>query len=121
MSNGSISTFSKNSAELSLAAKRWSDLFFTHDIHIVGLTLDVCEIDLWWLLTYRAQLFHSNSGIKNEITLYSTKDRSSNEYAMQKVLFERLHVKVVSVPPKKMPQERQTTKRLRISEVLPSF
>lgn len=101
VSNGSISTFSKNSAEQSLAAKRWCDLFFTHDVHIVGLTLDVCEIDLWWLLTYRAQLFHSNSGIKNEITLYSTKDQSSNEYAMQKALFERLHVKVVSVPPKK--------------------
>ncbi|RQO64855.1 hypothetical protein DBR43_31745 [Pedobacter sp. KBW06] len=33
----------------------WIDLFFTSDIHIVGLTLDFVETDLWWLLTYRAR------------------------------------------------------------------
>ncbi|MES2827106.1 MAG: SIR2 family protein [Bacteroidota bacterium] len=33
----------------------WIDLFFTTDIHIVGLTLDFVETDLWWLLTYRAR------------------------------------------------------------------
>lgn len=34
----------------------WIDLFFSHDIHIIGLTLDFVETDLWWLLTYRARL-----------------------------------------------------------------
>jgi hypothetical protein len=33
----------------------WIDLFFTKDIHILGLSLDTSEIDLWWLLTYRAR------------------------------------------------------------------
>ena len=82
----------------------WINLMFTHDIHIVGLTLDVCEIDLWWLLTYRAQLFHSDPSIrkhlKNEITLYSNEKPESDAFATQKALFERLHVNVISVPPK---------------------
>jgi hypothetical protein len=33
----------------------WLDLIFTQDIHIVGLTLDFVESDLWWLITYRAR------------------------------------------------------------------
>jgi len=33
----------------------WIDLFFTNDVHILGLSLDTSEIDLWWLLTYRAR------------------------------------------------------------------
>lgn len=33
----------------------WLDVFFTHDIHIVGLGLDFVEIHLWWLLIYRAR------------------------------------------------------------------
>lgn len=35
----------------------WIDLLFTKDIHIIGLSLDTSEIDLWWLLNYRARLF----------------------------------------------------------------
>lgn len=34
----------------------WLDVFFRDDIHIVGLTLDYTEIDLWWALTYKARL-----------------------------------------------------------------
>lgn len=52
----------KNLAPLILRLERdklrghsWIDLFFTHDIHILGLSLDTSEIDLWWLLTYRAR------------------------------------------------------------------
>jgi hypothetical protein len=33
----------------------WLDLIFTQNIHIVGLTLDFVESDLWWLITYRAR------------------------------------------------------------------
>jgi len=39
----------------------WIDLFFTHDIYIIGLTLDFVETDLWWLLTYRARLKYYKS------------------------------------------------------------
>ena len=34
----------------------WIDLFFTANIHIVGLGLGFEETDLWWLLTQRARL-----------------------------------------------------------------
>lgn len=52
----------------------WLDIFFTKDIHIVGLTLDFVELDLWWLLTYRARrILEKKSPINNEITYYYPK------------------------------------------------
>lgn len=33
----------------------WIDHFFKGKMHIVGLTLDFIESDLWWLITYRAR------------------------------------------------------------------
>ena len=38
----------------------WAEKFFTDDVHIVGLGLTQSEIDIWWLLTYRASLYYSN-------------------------------------------------------------
>jgi len=75
----------------------WLDLFFTHDIYIAGLKLDTCEIDLWWLLTYRAYLYYSNdSGLKdimkNKIVLYHTDSTSRNVD-----LFKHLHVECIQV------------------------
>lgn len=72
----------------------WLNLFFTHDIYIVGLTLDSCEIDLWWLLTYRAYLYYSNdSGLrslmKNKITIFYT---DCNRNKARENLFRNLHV-----------------------------
>lgn len=56
----------------------WIDLFFTRDIHIVGLTLDFVEADLWWLLTYRARQKHSKRKwkISNKIFYYVPVDFS---------------------------------------------
>jgi hypothetical protein len=34
----------------------WIDVFFRDDMHIIGLSLDFTEIDLWWALTYKARL-----------------------------------------------------------------
>ncbi|MFP5039617.1 hypothetical protein [Parasediminibacterium sp. JCM 36343] len=52
----------------------WLNLFFTKDIHIVGLSLDTVEIDLWWLLTYRARQVLQQNGeqetINNSIKYY---------------------------------------------------
>jgi hypothetical protein len=49
----------------------WLDLFFTQNIHIVGLTLDFIESDLWWLITYRARMkLEKKLPIKNSITYY---------------------------------------------------
>lgn len=55
-----------------MALQSWIDLFFTTDIHIFGLSLDFVEIDLWWLLTYRARnkFYKKNTFIKNQIYFY---------------------------------------------------
>lgn len=52
----------------------WIDLYFTHDIHIMGSRFDYSEIDLWWLLTYRAKQFHQKKlNKRNEIYFYLNK------------------------------------------------
>ncbi|SKB36436.1 hypothetical protein SAMN05660841_00032 [Sphingobacterium nematocida] len=56
-----------------LNLQSWIDLFFTHDVHIFGLSLDFVEIDLWWLLTYRARSKYYKKGnfIKNKLYYYT--------------------------------------------------
>lgn len=56
-----------------LNLQSWIDLFFTHDVHILGLSLDFVEIDLWWLLTYRARSKYYKKGnfIKNKLYYYT--------------------------------------------------
>lgn len=51
----------------------WLDLFFTKDIYILGLGLDFIEVDLWWLLTYRARQLQSKrkKHIKNKIYYFT--------------------------------------------------
>lgn len=55
---------------------QWIDVFFTHDLHILGLSLDVSENHLWSLLNYRAKLLKgSNQGkdkFNNQITFVQT-------------------------------------------------
>lgn len=38
----------------------WAEKFFTDNVHIIGLGLSESEIDLWWLITYRAFLYYSD-------------------------------------------------------------
>ena len=53
----------------------WLDLIFTENIHIIGLTLDFIESDLWWLLIFRARLILENKiNIQNSITYYFPAD-----------------------------------------------
>lgn len=58
-----------------LNLQSWIDLFFTRDVHIFGLSLDFVEIDIWWLLTYRARSkYYKKSGfIENELFYYIPK------------------------------------------------
>jgi len=49
----------------------WIDLIFTKEIHIIGLCLDFIEIDLWWLLTWRAKLIgQKHINLTNKIFYY---------------------------------------------------
>jgi hypothetical protein len=45
----------------------WVKLFFTHNLHIVGLSLDSSEFHLWWILAYRARLKENYRNIENNI------------------------------------------------------
>lgn len=59
----------------------WPPLFFTHNIHIVGLLLSFMEIDLWWLLSYRMRFILENPkyGINNCIHYYYVEGRCDDE------------------------------------------
>ena len=49
----------------------WVDKFFTNDISIIGLGLNFHEIDLWWILDFRArEKYTGNKEINNKITYY---------------------------------------------------
>lgn len=39
----------------------WVDVFLRDDIHILGFTLDYTEIDLWWIIAYKARLKRRSS------------------------------------------------------------
>lgn len=67
----------------------WAKLFFTDDIHIVGLGLTQSEIDIWLLITYRAFLYYSNRFgarrlVSNTIIYHdiSTERDTNMEYAL---------------------------------------
>ncbi len=52
----------------------WVDHFFKDDIYIVGLGLDFHEIDLWWLLDFRArEIYKQPKIINNKIYYYCPK------------------------------------------------
>lgn len=52
----------------------WAEKLFTDDVNIVGLGLAQSEIDIWWLITYRATLLYANrfncSGLVNNKIVY---------------------------------------------------
>lgn len=54
----------------------WIDFFFKKNVHLVGLKLEFEEIDLWWLLTYRARFnsLNKKNSLKNKITYYIPKE-----------------------------------------------
>ena len=70
--------------------KTWAVRFFTDDIHIIGFGLDQSEIDLWWLITYRAYLYYTNiynarDLIKNTIIYHDVSDKKDEnmKYALE--------------------------------------
>lgn len=70
----------------------WVELFFKNNIHILGLSLDYCETDLWWVLNKRARSM-LDVKIRNKIYFYTCRIEEE-----KKRLLESLHVKVVENP-----------------------
>jgi hypothetical protein len=68
--NGLIHRLRNNECETPLS---WIDLFFTHNIHIIGFGLNQDEIDIWWVLNKRQRYIrqYENEGIiTNKIYYY---------------------------------------------------
>lgn len=77
--------------------RSWAELFFTTNIHILGLSLDYSETDLWWILTKRARIIHeekTNSLVKNKIFFYDRHIKCDKEE-----LLNSLNVTVVKPKP----------------------
>lgn len=70
----------------------WIDLFFTHNIHIIGFGLQYDEIDLWWILNRRQRYIrqYGEMLISNKIYFYGNIEDN------KKALLMRLGVEVVS-------------------------
>ncbi|WP_447825878.1 SIR2 family protein [Aeromonas salmonicida] len=69
----------------------WVDLFFSSNVHIIGLSLDYSETDLWWLLNKRARL-SADGLVKNKIYFYTQK------FEQQKAdLLKSFNVTVVNI------------------------
>lgn len=73
----------------------WIDAFFFADLHIIGLSLDFSEIDLWWLLSRRARLYKNRTD-GNKVYYYHTFPLSEIHLHLPKLrLLEKLGVYVV--------------------------
>jgi hypothetical protein len=67
----------------------WIDLFFNTNIHIIGYGLDYSEIDIWWILSWRAR---RKDKINNKIFFYCKEIKEE-----KKQLFESLGVLVKEI------------------------
>jgi hypothetical protein len=80
-----------NNTNLNVA---WVDYFFAENVYIVGLGLDFQEIDLWWLLDFRArQINKGTMGINNKIVYYC----STNEKIAIIQVLKSMHVEVIQI------------------------
>jgi hypothetical protein len=76
----------------------WIQKFFTHDIHIIGFSLDFSETHLWWLLNLRARLIESiNITIDNEIYFYYP-SFEQEQYSPKIQLLEAIKVNCIMTP-----------------------
>jgi len=84
----------------------YAEFFFTHNIFIVGWALDKTEIDVWWILVYRAFLMNTNyKGINkwldNKIYFYCFQDSGGCNNKMNSMLHS-LNVEMVEIPVRHM-------------------
>ncbi len=74
----------------------WYYDFFLKDVYILGLTLDVSEMDLWWLLSYRSKLLATNKLLlRNKIYYLDVSladEKKTHEYKRRQKLLKVFHV-----------------------------
>lgn len=71
----------------------WVELFFSSNVHIIGLSLDFSETDLWWILNKRARL-NSTGLVKNKVFFYVSENFDDEKEA----LLSSLGVQVIKSP-----------------------
>ena len=76
----------------------WIDIFLRDDIHIIGLTLDYSEIDLWWILYEKAR--QRNYGKTKAKTYYYHFDKGNDSLEVRGRLksLEALDVRIKRIP-----------------------
>ncbi len=73
----------------------WVDFFFTHNLHIIGFSLDSSEFHIWWLLAYRARLHKIFENIDNSIYFHcASYDLNNAKYQAKIDLLKSLGVKI---------------------------
>ena len=74
----------------------WVDVFLRDDIHILGLGMDYTEIEMWWLIAFKARLMREKKALpvgSTEFYLFS--DGKEEEAAKAKAeLMESLEIVV---------------------------
>lgn len=66
----------------------WAQFIFSKNIYIVGLGLADCDIDLWWLIIFRARLIANGEKITNKIVYYYIYEEGKKEDAFMDCLKE---------------------------------
>ena len=63
-------TIQKITSSEKITKASWVDIFFSHNIELIGLGMEVTEYPLWWLLAYRHYISTVNDRIDvdNEVT-----------------------------------------------------
>ena len=77
----------------------WIDYFFNDDteIDILGLNLGPEEVDLWWILNFRAKLIQKNK-INNRIRYFDLKPEADNHKLIDKQnLFSSMKIEVEKI------------------------
>lgn len=72
----------------------WVDIFLRDDIHILGLGLDYTEIELWWLIAFKARLKREKKGLNVGSTTFYHIVRGDEKAAAKTQLLESLGVTV---------------------------
>lgn len=79
---------------------RWHYSFFNEDVYILGLRLDAAELDIWWLLNYRAKLMREYPGLVHNRIVYFETDSPANatekkQLQQKRTLLEAFGVEVL--------------------------
>jgi hypothetical protein len=84
----------KRLEEIKRKTTSWVDLFFREEIHIIGLRMDFIEIDLWWLLTYRARYISKGKGKINNRIIYYIPKKFVDESKGKIIMLESIGINV---------------------------